>query len=279
MAGAIMPIALLRSNDFAERLNQSTSIEDLRSLEIEILDYLKNDPDDSVTAMITLIGCYIGLNDIENAELIVHECYKLIKRNIPFNLAIYKTMIENIKGNKKEAVAILMKLIKNNKLTEGERIKVFVHLIVYNSNLAYFEEMYTNVVELWNMINHNTKIDFDDDSFYSKVSKYSDSRVLFKVMDKLKSYLNGKELLKDDDKYSEIYKYVKDYTKDNLLIEDIIPYEEVDIEFPDIKYFSLKLISKPMYVQERHNLEIQITKLIESNYPQVLVLVDVIVRT
>ncbi|MBF0488666.1 MAG: hypothetical protein HQK98_10955, partial [Nitrospirae bacterium] len=125
-----------------------------------------------------MIDCYMRLNDIDNAELIVHECYKLVKRNVPFNLAMYKAMIENVKGNKKEAVAILMKLIKNKKLTTGEKIAVFVHLIIYNSNLAYFEDMHRNVLELWNMINPNTKIDFDDDSFYSKVSKYSDSRVL-----------------------------------------------------------------------------------------------------
>ncbi|WP_420263966.1 hypothetical protein [Candidatus Magnetominusculus dajiuhuensis] len=250
----------------------------MRSLEIEILDYLKNNPDDSVTAMIILIGCYIRLNDIDNADLTINKCYKLVGRNVPFGLAMSKAIIENIKGNKKEAIAILMKLIKNKKLTEGERIVVFVQLIIYNSNLAYFEEMYNKVVELWKMINHNSEMDFDGNSFYSEVAKYADHLPLISAMDDLKSYLNGKELLKKDDKYSEIYRDVKDYTKDNRLIEDIIPYEEVDLDFPDVKYFSLKLISKPMSVGESHNLEIQIEKLIESKYPCVLVLVYVMAR-
>ncbi|KWT94632.1 hypothetical protein [Candidatus Magnetominusculus xianensis] len=273
-----MAFALMRSNDFAERLNQSASIGDLRSLEFDILSYLESNPEDSVTPMIILIACYMNLNDIENAELIVNKCYKLVKRNVPFDLAMYKANIENAKGNNKEAFAIVRTLLKYQKLDERERVIALIYLMIVNTNLANFEEVYKYVLELWNIINHNSEIDFEEDSFYSKVSQYIDPRSLIGVVDKLKSYLKGKEQLKNNETYSEIYRYVKEYTNDNRLIEDIIPYEEVDIEFPDEKYFSLKLITKPMSVEESHNLEIQIARLIESNFPFILVLVDVIAR-
>lgn len=65
--------------------------------------------------MIILIECYMRLNDVENAELTLNNCYKLVKRIVPFGLAMYKSAIENINGNWKEAVSIVQKLLKNNK--------------------------------------------------------------------------------------------------------------------------------------------------------------------
>ncbi|MBF0487908.1 MAG: tetratricopeptide repeat protein [Nitrospirae bacterium] len=270
-----MPLALLRSNDFAERVNQTSSEEDLRSLEIEILNYLEIRPADLVKTMIALIACYIKLDDIENAEVMLERCYSHVNGNVPFNLAMLKAAIENGKGNMKEAVEILRQLLKDNMLDEREKISALVSLAIFNSNLSNYEKMHKVVLELWNMVFHNSKIDFDDNSFYSKVSQYIDPRLLINVMENLKSYLNGKELLKDKT-YSDIYEYVKNYAKDNQIIDDIIPYEEVDCEFPDVKYFSLKIISQPMSIEDAFELEIDIYKLIMSKYPCVLVLVNVI---
>ncbi|WP_420265701.1 tetratricopeptide repeat protein [Candidatus Magnetominusculus dajiuhuensis] len=270
-----MALALLRSNDFAERVNQTSSEGDLRSLEIEILNYLETRPADVVKTMIALIACYIKLDDIKNAEVMLERCYSHVNGNVPFYLELFKAAIKNRKGNTKEAVEILRKLLKDNTLIERERISALVSLAVYNSNLSNYEEIHKVVLELWNMVCPNSKIDFDDNSFYSRVSQYTDEEPLIRVMSILESYLNGKELLKDQT-YSDIYEYIKDYSNNNQDIDDVIPYEDIDIEFPDIKYFSLKIISKPMSIEEEFDLELYIYKLIISKYPGVLVLVNVI---
>ncbi|MBF0457754.1 MAG: hypothetical protein HQK99_07655 [Nitrospirae bacterium] len=270
-----MAVALLKSNGFAERLRRAISIEELHSIEIEILDYIENNPKDIVTSMILLIKCYMLLNDTANAELILNKCYSLVKRTVPFDLAMLKAMTKNIKGNTKEAVEIVRQLLKKKKLIERERISALVSLAVFNSNLAYYEEMYRVVSKLWNMINNNAEINFDDNSFYSKISQYTDARPFIGVMNNLKSYLNGKELLKDKT-YADIYEYVKYITKDNPAIYDVIPYEEVDFDYESEKYFSLKIVSKPLSVDDKFELEIHISELIANKYPYVFVIVDVI---
>ncbi|MBF0554661.1 MAG: hypothetical protein HQK96_08935 [Nitrospirae bacterium] len=268
----VLPFPLSRS--YANMLEQNLSIEELQSLVIKISDDLEKNPKDKVDLMMELIECYMRLDDIEKAELKLDECYNLVNGNVPFYLEMVKAEIKNRKGNTKEAVKILRQLLKDNKLIEHERISALVALAIYNSNLSNYEEIHKVVLELWNMVYHNSEIDFNDNSFYEKVSK-RDAEPLIRAMNILESYLNGKKLLKDKT-YSDIYEYIKDYAKDNQIIDDIIPYEEVDIEFPDIKYFSLKIISKPMSIEEEFNLEIYIYKLIISKYPGVLVLVNVI---
>ncbi|MCG6551183.1 MAG: hypothetical protein L7F77_02550 [Candidatus Magnetominusculus sp. LBB02] len=264
------------SVNYANRLRQHTSEEELRSLVLELTDYIEKNPKDLIDSMILLIKCYYLLDDIENAEIIFGKCSEMLNGELPFELAMLKTTIEASKGNSEAALEILRHLLKNA-TTEYEKAYVLSHLATSYANMSYYEEMYQAILELWNMVNHNYEIDFDDNVFYAKISQYFDPRPLISIMTKVKSYLNGKALLKNK-MYSDIYEYVKESLKDNQAVYEIFSFEDIDIEFPDEKYFSLKIIAKPMSIEEQFNLEIYIYKLIISKYPGILVLVRVLGR-
>ncbi|MEO5360810.1 MAG: hypothetical protein H7843_10255 [Nitrospirota bacterium] len=265
------------SVSYANRLEQCTSAEDLRSLALELSDYLEKNPKDIVVSMLLLIQCYMNLDDIENAEIVLDRCYKLVNGDVAFDLAMFKAEIESRKGNRRKSIEIIRQLLDNDALIEPERkIKALSLFAVYNYSMLYYDETHKVMKELWYIINHENEINYEDDNlFYSRISQYTDPLPLIEVMDNLKSCLHGRELLKDKT-YSELYEYVKEYAKGNPVIEEIIPYEEVDIDFEAEKYFSLKIITKPLSIEDAFNLEAAIFQIVMSKYPGISVLVDVV---
>ncbi|MBF0516944.1 MAG: hypothetical protein HQK97_07485 [Nitrospirae bacterium] len=271
------PLPFPLSKKYENILRHCKSTEELRSLAVEISDDVGKNPKDIEALMMLLIQCYMKLDDIDNAEIEVDKYYRLTNGNVPSILVIVKAEINHRKGNTIEAIDIIRQLLNHNvSLDYGIKVQALALLAIYNAALFYYEEVYNAVKELWYLINHEDNINFEDDNlFYSRLSQYADTLPFVeRIMDQLKSYLNGKELLKNKT-YSDVYECVNEYAKGNPLIARVIPYEMVDCDFKADKYFSLRIIANNVPVEDIIDLETDIYHVIESKYPDVPVLVDV----
>lgn len=261
-----------KTENFAARLNEATSSEEVTALAKDIEKYLAVSPND-VGSMSLLIKCYIRLNDISHAERILEICYNMNIGNLPIDITIYKAMIQNDKRKHGDAVELLNQRLTDQSLTNDERIGLMLPIAIYEANRGNFNETYKVALDLWHIVKPGSDFNINDKSFYLSIaqSRYILYDSLAALINIIRSYLNGIEYLKDK-KYLEIYEYVKKIPD----IYAVYPFEEIDIEFPEMKYFIFKVVTKPMSAEERFNFKHNIRMSLKSIYPDEFILIDII---
>ncbi|MBF0565432.1 MAG: hypothetical protein HQK89_09325 [Nitrospirae bacterium] len=213
------------------------------------------------------------MEDIDNAENILDRCDHMNIERLPIDITMYKATIQNLKGKYREALELLNQRLTDASLKSFERIRLSLSIAIYEANLGNFNETYKVLLNLWHIVKPGSDFNINDKSFYRYLSQsqiYIEPLAVL-IIDLVKSYLKGKEYLHDK-KYLEIYEYVKKIPD----VYDVHPFEETDIEFPDEKYFILKVVTKPMLSEDKFNFEQNIQMSLKPIYPDKFILIDVI---
>jgi tetratricopeptide (TPR) repeat protein len=261
------------SEEYSERLAKAASVKEVEFLIDDIRNELLKRASTELSEL--FIRSNIEIKNLDDAEKELNSQLSLYQpENIPVNLLFYKAHIEINKGANDDAITTLESLIDTAQHTmsssDNRKIKVKALAIkaLCLSNMFRMKDSLKIVEEIFSILKPGKDLNIFDNSFEDIFTRERPESNPVDLVNRLREYKKGLELIEKDKNFRDIYKHVTD----NILKRDTMLYEayptvfEGDREYPFDEPVII-ITTKELNPEDKFDKEMEIEKEIDDIFP------------